>query len=86
MWRTISSSKPGGSRNRPCAQGRDAVVDEIHRLQKSIAHMPKEAPHELAALLDVHLMLLQDEDLTGGVKHWITRPSVQRRVGADHPA
>ena len=52
--------------------GRNAVVDEIHRLQVSIAHMgPKEAPHELTALLDVHLMLLQDEELVEGVKHWI---------------
>ena len=52
--------------------GRNAVVDEIHRLQKSIALMgPKEAPHELAALLDVHLMLLQDDELILGVKHWI---------------
>lgn len=53
--------------------GRDAVVDEIHRLQQTIASMgPKEAPHELSALLDVHLMLLQDEELISGVKHWIT--------------
>ena len=53
--------------------GRDAVVDEIHRLQQTITGMgPKEAPHELAALLDVHLMLLQDEDLIAGVKHWIS--------------
>jgi phosphotransferase system enzyme I (PtsI) len=53
--------------------GRNAVIDEIHRLQESITHMgPKEAPHELGALLDVHLMLLQDQDLVGGVKHWIT--------------
>ena len=53
--------------------GRNHVVDEIHRLQKTIALMgPKEAPHELAALLDVHLMLLQDEELIDGVKHWIT--------------
>ena len=52
--------------------GRNAVVDEIHRLQKSITLMgPKEAPHELAALLDVHLMLLQDDELILGVKHWI---------------
>ena len=52
--------------------GRNAVVDEIHRLQRTIAQMgPKEAPHELAALLDVHLMLLQDEELILGVKHWI---------------
>ncbi|MEY4737662.1 MAG: hypothetical protein RL302_1981 [Pseudomonadota bacterium] len=52
---------------------RDAVVDEIHRLQESVTHMgPKDAPQELIALLDVHLMLLQDEELVGGVKHWIT--------------
>ncbi|MBE0473325.1 phosphoenolpyruvate--protein phosphotransferase [Rhodoferax sp.] len=52
--------------------GRDAVVEEIHRLQASIAHMgPKDTPHELSALLDVHLMLLQDEELTSGVRHWI---------------
>jgi phosphotransferase system enzyme I (PtsI) len=47
---------------------RDAVVDELQRLQKD---MPKDAPHELAALLDVHLMLLQDEELTSGVVQWI---------------
>ncbi len=53
--------------------GRNKVVDEIHRLQANIVHMgPKEAPHELTALLDVHLMLLQDEELISGVKHWIT--------------
>jgi phosphoenolpyruvate-protein phosphotransferase (PTS system enzyme I) len=53
--------------------GRNAVVEEIKRLQHTIAQMgPKEAPHELAALLDVHLMLLQDEELISGVKHWIT--------------
>lgn len=53
--------------------GRNLVVDEIHRLQQTIAAMgPKEAPHELAALLDVHLMLLQDEELISGVKHWIS--------------
>lgn len=53
--------------------GRNAVVDEIHRLQQTISTMgPKEAPHELSALLDVHLMLLQDEELILGVKHWIT--------------
>jgi phosphotransferase system enzyme I (PtsI) len=47
---------------------RDAVVDELQRLQKD---MPKDAPHELDALLDVHLMLLQDEELTSGVVQWI---------------
>jgi phosphotransferase system enzyme I (PtsI) len=54
-------------------KGRNAVVDEIQRLQQTIAQMgPKEAPHELTALLDVHLMLLQDEELIAGVKHWIS--------------
>jgi phosphoenolpyruvate-protein phosphotransferase (PTS system enzyme I) len=53
--------------------GRNAVVDEIHRLQQTIALMgPKEAPQELTAILDVHLMLLQDEELISGVKHWIS--------------
>jgi len=53
--------------------GRNAVIDELHRLQQTITLMgPKEAPHELSALLDVHLMLLQDEELVAGVKHWIT--------------
>jgi phosphotransferase system enzyme I (PtsI) len=47
---------------------RDAVVDELQRLQKD---MPKDAPHELVALLDVHLMLLLDEEMTAGVVHWI---------------
>ena len=47
---------------------RNAVMDEILRLQNDL---PKDAPHEIAALLDVHLMLLQDEQLIGGVKHWI---------------
>ncbi|WP_341910141.1 phosphoenolpyruvate--protein phosphotransferase [Polaromonas sp. YR568] len=48
---------------------RNAVFDEITRVQQDL---PKDAPHELAALLDVHLMLLQDEQLISGVKHWIT--------------
>ena len=53
--------------------GRNAVVEELYRLQASISQMgPKEAPHELNALLDVHLMLLQDEELINGVKGWIT--------------
>ena len=50
-------------------QARDAVVRELQRLQ---AELPRDAPSELAALLDVHLMLLQDEMLEDGVKHWIS--------------
>ena len=48
---------------------RNAVMEEIVRLQQDL---PKDAPQEIAALLDVHLMLLQDEVLISGVKHWIT--------------
>jgi phosphotransferase system enzyme I (PtsI) len=52
---------------------RDLVIDEINRLQETISNMgPKEAPHELSALLDVHMMLLQDSEMIGGVKRWIT--------------
>ncbi len=35
--------------------GRNAVIDELQRLR---TELPTDAPHELAALLDVHLMLL----------------------------
>jgi phosphotransferase system enzyme I (PtsI) len=67
----IESSQVGAEINR-VRDGRDAVVEEIQRLQHSIAQMgPKETPHELAALLDVHLMLLQDEELSNGVQQWI---------------
>lgn len=34
--------------------------------------MPKDAPGELDALLDVHLLLLQDEALAAAIKHWIS--------------
>src|SRR6218665_858843 len=51
-------------------RGRNGVVEELQRLQ---VEMPADAPHELTALLDVHLMLLQDEPLTGGVKNYITK-------------
>ena len=52
---------------------RNAVSDELTKLQASVAQMgPNDAPHELAALLEVHQMLLQDDVLSGGVKHWIS--------------
>ena len=51
---------------------RNAVVAEITRVQQSLQEDgAKEAHHELTALLDVHLMLLQDEQLGDGVKHWV---------------
>ena len=51
---------------------RNKVVQELEKL---LAEMPADAPHELAAILDVHLMLLQDQ----AVDH---RTPLQRRVGA----
>ncbi len=47
---------------------RDAVAGELTILQRDL---PSDAPAELSALLDVHLMLLHDESLTGATKQWI---------------
>ena len=47
---------------------RNSVADELEVLKREL---PAEAPHELAALLDVHLMLLHDEALVSATKVWI---------------
>ena len=47
---------------------RDTVVSEITTLRNAL---PADAPGELAALLDVHLMLLNDPMLTDATRHWI---------------
>ena len=49
-------------------KARNAVVEELTRLQNELN---ADAPPELGALLDVHLMLLEDEPLSVSVKHWI---------------
>ncbi len=49
-------------------RARDEVVHELSTLKQDL---PGDAPHELAALLDVHLMLLHDEALVGATKAWI---------------
>ncbi len=49
-------------------QARDTVVQELSTLQRDL---PADAPAELSALLDVHLMLLNDESLTAATKVWI---------------
>ena len=49
-------------------KARDAVIEELTRLQHELT---SDAPPELGALLDVHLMLLEDETLSLSVKHWI---------------
>lgn len=47
---------------------RDAVANELSTLQHDL---PSDAPHELSALLDVHLMLLHDEALVGAAAEWV---------------
>lgn len=47
---------------------RDAVAAELSALQHDL---PSDAPHELSALLDVHLMLLHDETLVGAAAEWV---------------
>ena len=51
---------------------RDTVIDELIKLQHSLSgKAAKDAPAELSALLDVHVMLLQDQTMQDGVRHWI---------------
>lgn len=49
-------------------QARDEVAAELAVLKTDL---PGDAPAELSALLDVHLMLLHDETLSGATKQWI---------------
>jgi phosphotransferase system enzyme I (PtsI) len=53
-------------------QARQVVVQDIERTQLQVKAMSAgSAPPELLALLDVHLMLLQDEQLDQSVRQWI---------------
>jgi phosphoenolpyruvate-protein phosphotransferase (PTS system enzyme I) len=47
---------------------RDTVATELGVMQRDL---PEDAPAELSALLDVHLMLLHDDALIGATRHWI---------------
>jgi phosphotransferase system enzyme I (PtsI) len=49
-------------------QAREAVLAELQILHDNL---PKDAPPELAAILDVHLMLVQDAMLADGVTSWV---------------
>ena len=55
---------------------RDAVVAELGALKNDL---PADAPGELAAMLDVHLMLLNDELLGTATKQWV----VERHYNAE---
>ena len=63
----IEPEKVGAELQR-LAAARDAVKHELQQLHDTL---PKDAPPELAAILEVHLMLLQDEMLADGVTHWV---------------
>lgn len=49
-------------------RARDEVARELQALQRD---MPADAPGELNALLDVHLMLLNDETMIAATKQWV---------------
>ncbi|MBI2734447.1 MAG: phosphoenolpyruvate--protein phosphotransferase [Aquabacterium sp.] len=49
-------------------KARDVVAEEFDALKRDL---PADAPAELAALLDVHQILLQDEALIGAAADWI---------------
>ena len=69
-----------GKELRRMAAARDAVVQEIEQVQRGLVDLPaSDAPAELTALLDVHLMLLQDQTLAKGVSDWI----VERHYNAE---
>ncbi len=55
---------------------RDLVVEELTALKGDV---PEDAHDELVALLDVHLMLLQDESLSDATRQWI----VERHYNAE---
>jgi phosphoenolpyruvate-protein phosphotransferase (PTS system enzyme I) len=50
------------------SQAREAVLKELQGLHDNL---PKDSPPELAAILEVHLMLVQDTMLADGVAGWI---------------
>lgn len=55
---------------------RDRVAQSLKALQRDL---PLDAPTELSALLDVHLMLLRDETLAEATKTWI----LERKYNAE---
>jgi phosphotransferase system enzyme I (PtsI) len=67
----IQPDQTGREVERLC-QARQAVVQDIERTQAHVQTLDAAtAPPELLALLDVHLMLLQDEQLDHSVRQWI---------------
>jgi phosphoenolpyruvate-protein phosphotransferase (PTS system enzyme I) len=63
----IDEVQVGGEVERLC-RARDTAAAELATLQQEL---PADAPHELPALLDVHLMLLKDEALVDAAADWV---------------
>ena len=63
----VSAEQVAGEIDR-LRMARDVVAAELSTLK---ADLPAEAPAELSALLDVHLMLLHDDTLSGATKQWV---------------
>jgi phosphotransferase system enzyme I (PtsI) len=63
----VSADQVAGEIDR-LRMARDVVAAELSTLK---ADLPAEAPAELSALLDVHLMLLHDDTLSGATKQWV---------------
>ena len=51
------------------SQARQQVMAELLQLQTDL---PDDAPPELAGILEVHIMLLQDPDLVHSIKQWVS--------------
>ena len=65
---------------RRLARAREAVIEEIHGVKAHVATLSAaDAPNELAALLDVQLMMLEDQAMADGVRQWVR----ERRYNAE---
>src|SRR5471032_1279788 len=60
---------------------RDLVVQELTALKGDV---PEDAHDELVALLDVHLMLLQDDTLSEATRQWIVERHYNAELARDH--
>ena len=58
------------------SSARKQVMAELLQLQ---ADLPEDAPPELAGILEVHVMLLQDPDLVHSIKQWV----IERHYNAE---
>jgi phosphotransferase system enzyme I (PtsI) len=75
----VASSRIDVAHYYVAAEEVDAEIDRLRVARDTVAaglsamkrDLPPEAPAELSALLDVHLMLLHDDTLTGATKQWI---------------